>query len=215
MDIIPSYDIEEINLIDYNDKTRNTILSNLKNYIKLKKLKKFKCYHCDLTETELPDTLIYLDCSYSNLKKLPVLPNSLIYLNCSCNNLIELPNLPNSLTHLNCNNNNLRELPKLPNSLISLICYSNNLIELPDLPNSLTHLYCGHNNLNINYPNQEIKTINETNSKKRIIKRMKILNRTLLLEHSAMITMNPKRIERLLDNLEIDFFDGSFDTLTT
>ena len=44
---------------------------------------------------------------------------------------------------------------------------------------------------------------------------MKVLNRTFLLEHSAMITMNPKRIERLLDNLEIDFFDGSFDTLTS
>ena len=44
---------------------------------------------------------------------------------------------------------------------------------------------------------------------------MKLLNRNLLLENSAKITMNPKRIERLLDNHEIDFFDGSFDTLTT
>ena len=43
---------------------------------------------------------------------------------------------------------------------------------------------------------------------------MQLLNRTLLLEQSAMITMNPKRIERLLDNHEIDFFDGSFDNLT-
>ena len=51
--------------------------------------------------------------------------------------------------------------------------------------------------------------------KNRIIKRMKLLNRTLLLEHSARITMNPKRIERLLDNLEIDFYDGSFDILTS
>jgi hypothetical protein len=81
------------------------------------------------------------------------------------------------------------------------------------LPNSLIKFYCDHNNLT--YPNLEIKTINETNLKNRIIKRMKFLNRTLLLEHSAMITMNPKRIERLLDNLEIDFFDGSFDTLTS
>ena len=43
---------------------------------------------------------------------------------------------------------------------------------------------------------------------------MKLFNRTLLLEHSARISLNPKRIERLLDNLEIDFFDGSFDSLT-
>ena len=44
---------------------------------------------------------------------------------------------------------------------------------------------------------------------------MQLLNRTLLLEHSARISLNPKRIKRLLDNLKIDFFDGSFDTLTT
>jgi len=42
---------------------------------------------------------------------------------------------------------------------------------------------------------------------------MKLLNRTLLLEWSARICLNPKRIERLLDNNEIDFFDGSFDTI--
>ena len=44
---------------------------------------------------------------------------------------------------------------------------------------------------------------------------MKLLNRSQLLEHSARITMNPKRINRLLDNREIDFYDGSFDTLTS
>ena len=44
---------------------------------------------------------------------------------------------------------------------------------------------------------------------------MQLLDRTLLLEHSARISLNPKRIERLLDNLEIDFFDGSFDNLTS
>ena len=44
---------------------------------------------------------------------------------------------------------------------------------------------------------------------------MKLLNRTLLLEQSARICLNPKRIERLLDNEEINFFDGSFDNLTS
>ena len=63
--------------------------------------------------------------------------------------------------------------------------------------------------------NLKIKTINETNLKNRIIKRMQLLNRTLLLEHSARICLNPKRIQRLLNNHEIDFFDGSFDTLTS
>ena len=83
---------------------------------------------------------------------------------------------------------------------------------------------CHDNNLYLTYPNLELKTtneiindineINEINSKNRIIKRMKILNRTLLLEHSARISLNPKRIQRLLNSNEIDFLDGSFDTLT-
>ncbi len=31
----------------------------------------------------------------------------------------------------------------------------------------------------------------------------------------CVTSRSPKRIQRLLDNLEIDFFDGSFDNLTT
>jgi hypothetical protein len=60
----------------------------------------------------------------------------------------------------------------------------------------------------------EISQIRDSSNKNKGIKLMKLLNRNLLLEQSAMITMNPKRIERLLDNKEINFFDGSFDTLT-
>ena len=112
------------------------------------------------------------------------------------------------LKEFNCNRNLLKKLPDLPNSLIELYCHHNNLTELPYLPNSLHTLYCNHNKLT--YPNLEIKTVNETNLKNKILKRMKLLNRTLLLEHSTMITMNPKRIKRLLDNQEIDFYDGSF-----
>ena len=153
MNEIPDYDIKKIYLDDYNDETRKTILSNLKNYTKLER---FRCSGC-----------------------------------------------------------NLFELPELPNSLIKLFCNNNNLTELPDLPNSLIELDCSNNNLDLIYSDLEIKTINKTNLKNRIIKRMQLLNRTLLLENSAMITMNPKRIKRLLDNHEIDFFDGSFDTLTS
>jgi Leucine-rich repeat (LRR) protein len=190
--IIPSYDVEKIELAHYTDKTKKIILSNLKNYTKLKRF----------------------DCNWCNLTKLPDLPNSLEDLFCHTNKLTKLPYLPNSLKTLWCNYNKLTKLPNLPNSLKTLWCYRNNLTELPDLPDTLIELDCDKNNLDLIYSNQEIKTINETNSKNRIIKRTKLLNRTLLLEHSAVITMNPKRIERLLDNLEIDFYDGSFDTLT-
>ena len=61
------------------------------------------------------------------------------------------------------------------------------------------------------YPNIKFENINKPN----IIKRMELLNKTLLLEHSARISLNPKRIQRLLNSNEIDFLDGSFDTLTS
>ena len=231
MNEIPDYNIQEIELWSYSNQTRNIILSNLKNYTKLKK---FNCSICNLTKLpELPNSLTLLNCGNNKLTELPVLPNSLIKLDCGNNKLIKLPKLPNKLTHLYCNNNNnLTELPDLPNLLEYLGCHYNKLIKLPDLPNSLTRLMCYNNNLtklpdlpnslielnckfnNLTYHNLEIKTINKTNLKNKIIKRMQLLDRTLLLEHSAMITMNPKRIQRLLDNHEIDFFDGSFNTLT-
>ena len=261
----PEYDIKEINLVNYTNETKKIILSNLKNYTKLKK---FYCNSCGLTELpELPNSLKYLYCSNNyltelpnlpnlltelfcfnnNLKELPDLPNSLTHLYCDNNELTELPNLPNSLQILDCHHNNLTELPKLPCSLTRLICNNNNLTELPKLPNTLTDLNCSNNNLTelpdlpdslvcfrfmydvfkLNYPiiNFEdyeyneyyilrVKIINETNLKNRIIKRIKLLNRNLLLEWSARICMNPKRIQRLLNANEIDFFDGSFDTLT-
>ena len=219
INIIPSYDVEEIILINNfdNDKTRNSISTNFKNYTQLK-IFNFMGYN--FTELpDLPNSLIKLYCSY---RKIIIFPNLLLinlnlltHFTCNNNNLIKLPNLPESLTFLNCSFNEITQLPNLPNSLIYLYCDNNNLIELPDLPNSLIHLQCHDNILTYTYLNVDIQTINETNSANRIIKRMKLLNRTLLLEQSARICLNPKRIERLLDNHEIDFYDGSFDTLTS
>ena len=173
-----------------------------------------------------PSFLCKLNCSSNKLTKISkYLPITLTHLNFSKNFLIYMPKLPKSLTHLNCGANNLNKITnsfygqyELPKTLELLWFYGNNFKELPDLHNSLTLI--NHNvminynkscnDLDLIYPNYKIKTINETNLKNRIIKRMKLLNRTLLLEHSAVICMNPKRIERLLDNNEIDFFDGSF-----
>ena len=145
MDIIPSYDIEEINLFNYNNETRNSILSNLKNYIKLEK---FKCYGCNLTE---------------------------------------LPDLPSSLNYFHSIHGNLLHQT----------------------------YYCCQPDTTIKSNEMFLININQINAKNKGTKKMKLLNRTLLLEQSAKITMNPKRIERLLDNKEINFFDGSFDNLTS
>ena len=186
------------------------------------------CFANELTKLpELPNSLNILNCWNNNLTELPKLPNSLTRLYCNNNNLTRLSKLPNTLKQLNCSNNELTELPELPNSLNSLLCFNNNLIELPDLPKNCFDF--SYDYKKINYPKLdyeedqedeyylvklEIKIINKTNLKNRIIKRIKLLNRNVLLEWSARICMNPKRIQRLLDNHEIDFFDGSFDTLT-
>ena len=184
---------------------------------------------------KLPDlsnlSLIELDCIDNYLTEIPNLPNSLIYLYCDNNKLIKLPTLPTSLLELYCSDNNLsfsiEGIPELPSNLEHFNCESNKLTELPDLPSSLNYFHSIYGNLlHQTYycckPDTTIKTnemflinINQTNAKNKGIKKMKLLDRNLLLEQSAKITMNPKRIQRLLDNKEIDFFDGSFDTLTS
>ena len=143
----------------------------------------------------------------NNLKKY----KNLKYFDCSDCNLIKLPELPDKLEILICNFNKLKKLPELPNSLQILNCYYNELTELPDLPSSLYILFCWENKLNHINPN--IYSIKEHQNKSRSLKRLKLLDRTLLLEHSARICLNPKRIKRLLESGEIDFFDGSFDKL--
>ena len=231
------YDTTIIMLRNYNLEDKNNVLSNLKYYTKLKS---FDCSMCDLLELPefLPNSLIKLVCSNNRLTRLPNLDNltqlealwcnnnrltelpelsnllKLEILNCSINMLIKLPEiLPNSLKYLYCWINKLEVLPEiLPNLLFHLHCYHNKLKLLPDLPYSLIHLNSNdnHKDFQVNYPNFKIITINEINSINRNLKRLKLLNRTLLLEHSAKICLNPKRIERLINTNEIDFFDGSF-----
>jgi Leucine-rich repeat (LRR) protein len=232
------YDTTFITLRNYNLEDKNNVLSNLKYYTKLKS---FDCSKCDLVELpeNLPNSLETLICSFNRLTRLPNLDNltqlqflwcnnnilshlpslsnltKLELLNCSVNNLIKLPEkLPNSIQFLYCWINKLEELPEiLPKSLFHLHCYHNKLKLLPDLPDSLIYLNSNdnHKDFKLNYPNFKIITINEINGINRNLKRLKLLDRTLLLEHSAKICLHPKRIERLLNTKEIDFFDGSFD----
>ena len=198
------------------------------------------CSHNPLIEAPiLPENLLYLtfssiNCGDENLNIFPKLPPNLRLLECAGNNLIKFPqDLPNNLSDFGCSYNKLVYLPTLPQSLRVINCFHNLLVELPELPYNLKVLTCNYNKLSVLpdfpelfedenlgctknaklkyiYPDFKIQTINETNLKTKIIKRMKLLNRTLLLEHSARICLNPKRIERLLENNEIDFFDDSF-----
>ena len=179
------------------------------------------CSRCNLKELpkNLPISLENIYCSLNRITKLPKeLPNGLILLDCSNNFLKNLPKLPNSLKNLDCCNNSLKELPKiLPDTLFSLLCinnYLNDLDNFPDLPDTLTTLLCSIQTYSFS-TQDEINTIRNTQSKNRNFKRLNLLNKNLLLEHSAMITMNPKRIERLLESGEISFFDDSFSSLTS
>ncbi len=95
----------------------------------------------------LPSSLIELNCSNNQLTNLPSLPNNLSYFECSTNSLVNLPTLPNSLKYLFCNYNQLTSLPSLPNNLLSLGCSTNLLVNLPTLPDSLQSLSCGPNQL--------------------------------------------------------------------
>ena len=203
------------------------------------------CSHNPLIEAPiLPENLLYLtfssiNCGDENSNIFPKLPPHLRLLECGSNNLIKFPqDLPNNLSDFGCSYNKLVYLPALPQSLRVINCFHNLLVELPELPNDLKVLTCNYNKLSVLpdfpelfedenlgcsknaklkyiYQDFKIKTINETNLKIKIIKKMKLLNRTLLLEHSAKICLNPKRIERLLESNEINFFDGSFDNLTS
>ena len=180
---------------------------------------------------KLPKTLIELNVSLNLLTKLPKLPKKLNQLTCHRNHLISLPKLPKNLKILDCNNNKLTYLPELNDKLIYLVCFDNNIQELPFLPsnlkivkimsNPIQNLYkktlletfIGINILYMKITPIVIQKLNMITFKKKTNDRMKII-RYDLLDQSARIVMNPKRISRLIENGEISFYDGSMDNLT-
>jgi len=135
------------------------------------------------------------------------------------NNLIKLHYLTNTIYYLCCDNNKLREMPSLPNNLVNLYCENNEIYVLPFINKKLynkLYLVIYNNpisNYIINGYKIETKNINKLYNfrynyylrkyGKRIFyyllkkKMMKIKQE--LLETSARIMMNPKRIERLLE----------------
>jgi len=188
---------------------------------------------------KLPKTLIKLNVSFNLLTKLPKLPKKLKQLTCNGNLLTSLPKLPKNLRILSCNYNKLIYLPELPDKLNLLDCFDNKIIELPFLPSNLKIININpcHNGTNDSNPCYNlygktlaksfvgasilymrmtpiiIQELNMSTFKKKANDRMKII-RYDLLDQSARIVMNPKRISRLIENGEISFYDGSMDNLT-
>ena len=123
-----------------------TSLSGIENFTSLQRL---ECNYNALTSipSNLPKTLVYLECSNNVLTALPVLPNQLVSLNCSYNRLSNIDNLPPNLTRLNCNSNALTTLPKLPAMITQLSCQDNQLLSLPELPVELIQFIASNNQL--------------------------------------------------------------------
>jgi hypothetical protein len=193
-------EIEEININDFIVEDIKFIIKNLEKFINLKK---FNCrYSCLERLPKLPKSLKELDCSYNLITKIEddELPPRLEVLWCQYNKLFQLPNISDTIITLKCS----------PHILLNIHPLYKLIQETYDIQIFLIY-YCKGILLknNDNY----LKTLKEFQSKKRSLKRLSVLGRTLLLEHSARISLNPKRIERLLDNQEINFFDGSFETI--
>jgi Leucine-rich repeat (LRR) protein len=143
---------------------------------------------------------------------------------CHKNNLSKLPRkFPKSLMYVNCSNNKLSELPIIHEGLY-IYCHYNNLYSLPLFPNKFI-IYFDNNpvkNLYISNHSEHMKTTNRILYKlkynyyfikysKKIFryflrKRMNRIKNELLIK-SAIITMNPKRIERILNLYEICGYD--------
>ena len=141
------------------------------------------------------------------------------------NSLTRLPYLMKTIYYLCCSNNKLREIPPLPDSLVHLYCENNDIFVLPFITDILyKNLYLVvFNNPICNYifDGYKIRT-NKINKLYKfrynyylrkygkwifyyLLKKRMMKIKQELLETSAKIMMNPKRIKRLLEmdeNLE-------------
>jgi len=143
---------------------------------------------------------------------------------CSNNNLNKLPRkLPNTLSYLNCCNNRLTELPVFHEGLY-IYCSHNLLYSLPLFPKKYI-IYFDYNPIKNLYTSNNLEHMKKTNdilyklkynyyfikyAKKifyYILKRRMNRIKNELLMKSAIITMSPKRIERILNLHEICKYD--------
>jgi len=157
------------------------------------------------------------------LVKLPYIEDSqqLKSLIIPLNNLLEIPNnLPRTLEYLNCSNNKLQRIPNISSKLESLYCNNNNIDMLPLIPdhvkylcfdnNPVHHLYYYNNSSEFRKKNNILYYFRYNYYLRKFGKKIfysllkKRMNRYKkdLLENSAKIAMNPKRIERLLNDCD-------------
>ncbi|MEO8770403.1 MAG: hypothetical protein ABI402_09975 [Ferruginibacter sp.] len=104
--------------------------------------------HTGVFISSLPNSITYMDLSFSDCSSLPTLPASLDTLKLYLSNLAVLPALPASLRYLDFGSTSISSLPVLPASLRYLGCTMSNLTgALPALPDSLEVLSANSNNI--------------------------------------------------------------------
>ncbi len=173
---------------------------------------------------KLPNGLIYLNCANNLLTEIPDIKDIRLETLYIYNNFItHIEKIPNSVSYFNCSYNYISNLPELPSNLLCFDCSNNYLKELPYLPSSLFYFQRFNNPLTDYYydpmENGLDQQINELSHLISHINTIIIKNKTIsrnkeikyeLLEISAKIMLNPKRVLKLLNNNEISFFDNSF-----
>jgi hypothetical protein len=116
-------------------------------YVNFTTLTKFECRNNFLTslDIDLPQSLVYLDCSYNMIETLTRIPCNLEVLKCNNNSLVEIDTLPISIEILNCSNNKLKKLPINDDNIIKrLNCKYNRLKHIPDFKKA-TKINCSYN----------------------------------------------------------------------
>jgi Leucine-rich repeat (LRR) protein len=182
-------------------------LSSLNNLSELTRLKIVNIQNLyKLPEIINCNKLLILICNNNNLKSIPrILPSSVKFLNCSDNLLKELPIFHNGLEYIYCSNNNINYLPLFTQSFFTISFSINPIYNLYKSNNMNRLKYTNKILYNFRYNYYTIKYGKKVFYyliKKRIMKYKKEL-----LEQSAKITMNPKRIMRLLESYENNLDD--------
>lgn len=187
--------------------------------------------NCSFNElTYLPEfneKLQRINCYDNKLTSLPDFNINLQIIICTNNQLTSLPKLNTNLKSLFCAYNNLTSLPLLNDYLHELHFTYNQITHIPTLNKNLKRIDCTDNPFLIIYPDFSIKTINIINKFREIyyISKygmkifLKILKNRMskykyeLLEKSAIISLNPKKIFLLLENNQLSFEDNSFENI--
>ena len=223
-------------IFDLNDSIKELNCSNNELRVICKLNNNLKILNCSNNELrqlpEFNEKLKIVDCSYNELEILPTLNNKLKELYCHYNELKYLPQFNKNLRIIYCFCNNLEYLPPFNNKLKIINCKLNEILILPIITNynidiffdgitTIYYKYLIYSEFENNNHKRNYNIINKINNFRYTyyfgkygrkifynLLKLKIKKyKDKLLEKSAIITMRPNRINRLLENGELSLDD--------